>query len=302
MRGIELAERYYRQVGRPALLRAFPEMEGRWAAGLAGEGSECFGFDDEISRDHDWGPGFCVWLNKEQYEKYGEEMQKVYDSLPVEYMGYRRIRSFMAGKRVGIFQTEKFYEHFLGLSQIPSDPYVWLQLPEMNLAAAVSGRVFEDGEGSFTAFRNSLLKFYPEDVRRKKIAARLAVMAREGQYNYPRCLARKDEVAALQALSRFIEASLSLLYLLKREYAPYYKWAFEGLKRWPEYENYRKQIEALVREPRQEMIEQIAMDVVWDLRMQGLTEAEGCFLQDHGMSVMAGIRDERIRGLHLLAG
>ncbi len=33
------------------------------------EGSERFGFDDVYSRDHDFGPGFCMWITEDVYEK-----------------------------------------------------------------------------------------------------------------------------------------------------------------------------------------------------------------------------------------
>ena len=38
----------------------FSEYEDKIAVGFVGEGSERFGFDDVYSRDHDFGPGFCM--------------------------------------------------------------------------------------------------------------------------------------------------------------------------------------------------------------------------------------------------
>lgn len=43
----------------------FSEDLDKIAVGLVGEGSDCFGFDDKISRDHDWGPGFAIWIPEE---------------------------------------------------------------------------------------------------------------------------------------------------------------------------------------------------------------------------------------------
>ena len=80
MKGLELSRRYWREVGRPALERDCPQVLESAAAGLAGEGSECFGNDDVISRDHDWGPGFCLWLDRETMARWGREAAAVTES------------------------------------------------------------------------------------------------------------------------------------------------------------------------------------------------------------------------------
>ena len=73
MKGLELCKSYYENIGKPELFRIFPEVMGRAAAGLSGQGSDCLGLDDEFSRDHDFGPGFILWLTDADYEKFGAE-------------------------------------------------------------------------------------------------------------------------------------------------------------------------------------------------------------------------------------
>ena len=60
MKGLELSRRYFEEVGDKVFKEKFPELYSRMAFGLSGQGSDCLGFDDEYSRDHDFGPGFCI--------------------------------------------------------------------------------------------------------------------------------------------------------------------------------------------------------------------------------------------------
>ena len=68
IKGLELSKKYFEKVYLPIIKSEFPEILEKMAAGLAGEGSECFGFDDEISKDHDFGPSCCIWLDNNDFE------------------------------------------------------------------------------------------------------------------------------------------------------------------------------------------------------------------------------------------
>lgn len=224
MNGLALARQYYAALGRPALERALPELVSRMACGLAGEGSECFGFDDALSRDHDWGAAFCIWLTQEDYDRFGARIQAVYDGLPAEENGFPiRQSGAQSGGRVGCLCMPAWYRRYTGAPEGPCTLPQWRRAPEAFLATAVNGVVFDDPSGHFSAVRERLLAFYPEDVRLKKLAARVAGMAQAGQYNYPRCVRRGESVAAQLALAEFARAAMSTAYLLGRRYAPFYK-------------------------------------------------------------------------------
>lgn len=61
--GLELSRRFFKEIVRPILATAFPDL--RYAAALPGPGSEVLGFDTEMSVDHDWGPRLFIFLREE---------------------------------------------------------------------------------------------------------------------------------------------------------------------------------------------------------------------------------------------
>ena len=59
MKGIEISKAYFEEYGRPMLEKDFSDILPYLCVGMVGSGSDCYGFDDEISRDHDFEPGFA---------------------------------------------------------------------------------------------------------------------------------------------------------------------------------------------------------------------------------------------------
>lgn len=231
MKGLELSEKYYEEYGKSMIETRFPDIAEQAAVGLVGYGSECLGFDDEISTDHDYGPSFCIWLPREVYIKYGKEMQAAYEALPKEFMGCAaRVEEEQGKGRVGVLCLEDFYLEILGRDSVPGTAAEWFALLEAALATATNGAVFADPCGKFTGIREGLLAYYPREVWLKKLAESLARAAQAGQYNYARAMKRGERIAAEIALTEFVKEAMQIVYLLNRKYAPFYKWMHRGMK------------------------------------------------------------------------
>ena len=305
MKGLELSLRYWQEVGRPAFEKDCPEVLDRAAVGLVGEGSECFGFDDEISRDHDWGPGFCVWLTSEDAAAFGRQAGEVYRALPEEFLGWRRLRvGPETAHRVGVQTIPDFYARYIGFARPPQTVREWRMSPEHGLAVVTNGQVFQDPLGAFTEFRQALLEGYPEQLRRKKLAKVCALAAQSGQYNFPRCLRRDESVAALSALAEFVANIQRAIFLLNRRFVPYYKWTHRALGRLPVLgAAAAPMLRELAEEPerRVALIEAVCADVITELRRQGLSTGASDFLLDHAVEIQAGITDPQRSSLPLLS-
>lgn len=314
--GLKLARECWNTYGKPLIADKYPEYQGRIAAGLVGHGSECYGFDDDLSRDHDFGPRFCLWLTDEDYAAIGERLQADYEALPQSFMGYgpreSTARAQGAGRRDGVFRIGDFFESITGYRQAPStnNPHEWLMLDEATLAAATNGEVFADPLGKFLDTRQGF-KTMPEDVRLALISKRLGMMAQAGQYNVPRMLARGDGAAAWLSIGEFVQAAASLVFLLNNPitvgYLPYYKWRFAALRRLSSRMATRLadvcgQLETLLRlssaacyggagfgeggkgsapvaEKISQTIEHVCAEVVAELRREGLTGSDETFLE-----------------------
>ena len=139
---MELSRKYVEEIYLPFLKEEFSELLERMAIGLVGEGSECFGFDDEISQDHDFGPSCCIWLTSEDYEKYGLNLQKRLSELPKEFLGFEalNVSEFGDGRR-GVLNMDDWFFKFLGDVKAPENLYDWRLIPEELLATAVNGNL-----------------------------------------------------------------------------------------------------------------------------------------------------------------
>ena len=321
--GLELSQRYWEKYGRPLLRQKYPQYAGRIAAGLVGHGSECYGFDDGYSRDHDFGPRFCLSLTDDDYAEIGSQLQEDYDSLPKRFMGYSleasasTPRSQGEHRRAGVFRIGDFFESVTGLREAPGDdePLLWLNIDEATLSAATNGKVFADPLGAFSSRRQGF-KNMPDDVRLALISQRAGMISQSGQYNFPRMSARGDTAAAMLCISQFAEAVTSLVFLINNPltvgYAPYYKWRFAALRsisarpatRLPQACGQLEQLMGSASDASRgqrdnpayahanALISQICNEIAAELRYQGLTSVNEDFLEWHRPYIESHISQE----------
>lgn len=312
MKGIELSRRFYEECGRPVLQAQFGGILPLLAVGCVGSGSDRYGFDDEVSRDHDFEPGFCIFLPDESVIDRRTEfaLQRAYDKLPREFMGVKRqIGSPVGGARNGTIRTAEFYLQKAGSPTGELSTAQWLVSPDYALADATNGEVFYDGYGEFSRIRDKLLNM-PDDVRLKKLAGDLLLMAQSGQYNYSRCIAHGEYESAQLALGGFTDAALKVFFLLHKKYMPFYKWAFRALRALDGGDGFAQRLAALmsgdiyavdVCDGKRRAVEEVCAVVVGELKKQRLTTQTCSDLERHAYSVNDGIKDAELRNADVLA-
>ncbi len=301
MKGLELSRLYYEEYGKPMIEEQFGEYKDRIAVGLCGHGSECFGFDDKTSQDHDFEPGFCLWLTNEDEKLFGFKLFRAYSKLPKEFMGFKvQKKSLFGGDFKGVHTINEFYSFYTPCGDVPQGIEEWMAIPDSYLAEATNGEVFYDGLGEFTSIRNRLINERPLDVRLAKLASAVFYMAQAGQYNYSRCVKHGENGAAAFALNEFAKNTLHAVYLLNDGYMPYYKWAFRGALNFPVLCDVAEELTEILGAPynaekNRPIIERLSAKIVYELANQGLSDIKDEYLEPHAYCIKDKIKDSKLR-------
>lgn len=227
MQGLAICRDYYETYGKPMIERDFASYADKIAVGLVGKGSDCFGYDDVLSRDHDWGPDFCMWVTEETYAEIGERLQQAYENLPTEFQGYKRIVSPFGKGRRGVMTISAFYKNL-----VQADKYEeidWRNVSDSSLAVAVNGEIFRDDEGIFSEWRQKLQTGYPLELQFLKMAESGAHFAQAAQYNYGRVCSRGDALTAQIMLVDGIREAMKLQHYIEGRYPVHDKWLYKSL-------------------------------------------------------------------------
>lgn len=126
MKGLAIAEDFFLNWGLPFLEAEYPDLTQRVAAGRFG-GSDVLGADDKISRDHNWGPQFTLFLPEEDFSTVGEALsERMNAAAPDQWKGY-----WVDGagdKNVLVRSVPRWIEQAIGFAEPPQADADWSQI------------------------------------------------------------------------------------------------------------------------------------------------------------------------------
>jgi hypothetical protein len=234
VQGLELSRRFYFEAVRPILEREFPEVEH--AAALIGHGSEVLGFDDERSRDHQWGPRVQLFLG--DLRDADEIARTMANMLPHSVAGFptnfgptdEEGPVVLAGLETGPINhggetivLADYLRAELGVDPLAGFTMTdWLTTPSQRLLESTAGEVFIDPIGDLTRVRE-LLAWYPHDVwllvmagHWRRIAQLEHFLGRTGSVG--------DELGSQVIAASLVRDLMRLGLLQEQRYPPYWKW------------------------------------------------------------------------------
>lgn len=248
--GAAMCARFYAQSIHPILDAHFPDVPH--TAGLLDSGSEVLGFDDEMSRDHDWGPRAQIFVSEDDFARHAtaihatlaRELPRTFEGFPTNFSppdasdgGTRCMEPAAEGPvnhRIDVTTVRRFFRDYLQFdaSHAP-DTFDWLSFSEQRLRTVTCGPLFHDGID--VQRMRKRLRYYPRDVWLYLMAACWQRISQE-EHLMGRAGHAGDEVGSALIGARLVRDAMRLCFLMAREYAPYAKWlgtAFRQLRLGP---------------------------------------------------------------------
>lgn len=218
IKGLELCEGFFNECAKPIIDKYFPDLQ--YSAGLIGYGSDVLGYDDEVSRDHMWGPRFYMFLSEKDINKKDEVFNKFAENLPYKYMDYsvnftepdtndcgvqhpQFIDSGKVNPLIFIQTFDEFLIDEIGTADLDNITSLdWLVFSEHRLLSLVSGKLFVDKLN----IRNQTdkMRFYPDAVKLYLIASQWNIIASEQAFA-KRCGEVGDEIGSQIICARIAE-------------------------------------------------------------------------------------------------
>ena len=231
--GGELARRFHADVVEPLLTQEMPGL--RYAAGRLGSGSDVLGFDDEMSRDHDWGCRLTLLVDGADRAAVPQITGLLERELPESYRGLP-VRFPVTWDPSVSHQIEVATIGGFAVSRLGVDPTAglsvldWLILTGQSVLEVAAGPVFTDRTTELAQVR-TLLRWYPPDIERYVLAAGWQRLSQQMPM-MGRIAERGDEFSSRLLSARLAGDLMLLAFALSRQWPPYAKWrgtAFQAL-------------------------------------------------------------------------
>jgi hypothetical protein len=242
--GIELARAYHAEVVGPLLEDRFPGLP--YAAARLGSGSDMLGFDDEQSRDHDWGLRLTLLVGADtdgasslaaEVDAYLEHaLPQAWRGLPTRFATTWEptVRQRCETASAGDFAVSR-----LGVDPSRGMRLAdWLQLTGQAILEVTAGAVFLDRTGGITRIRE-VLEWYPHDVWLYALACDWSRLGQEFP-DVGRAGLRGGEDGSAVIAARHVRTMMHLAHLLHRRWPPYGKWLARSAAGLPGGENLRE--------------------------------------------------------------
>ena len=275
--GAALSRVFYDELVGPAIGARWPGLPH--AAGRLGSGSDVLGFDDAVSRDHDFGLRMNLLVPRDVARQVDAHLDTV---LPDRFSGYpaRFATTWdpQVRHRVQVEDVDSFVASRIGVTACEALTVAdWLSLTGQAVLEVTAGPVFVDTAGGLTAVRERLA-WYPHDLWVYVVATDWARIAQELPL-VGRAAERGDDLGSRVVASRLVDVAMHLAHLLERRWPPYAKWAGTSLSRLPH--------AATAAKPLYRALD--AKD--WRSREQGLVDALRTLNQLHGHIGLPAVDD-----------